>query len=84
MPVPTNSRNRLCVDLGLRTDGVDGLLVSRLSDKEKKRQEVIFELIETERDYLRDLDMIVEVCARVQKAASFSLSLSVPPSVIRF
>ena len=40
---------------------MDGLLLARLSDKEKKRQEVIWELLQTERDYLRDLDLIVEV-----------------------
>ena len=47
-----------------RTDDVDGMILSRLSDKEKKRQEVIFELIQTERDYLRDLDYIIEVPQR--------------------
>jgi len=47
-----------------RTDDVDGMILSRLSDKEKKRQEVIFELIQTERDYLRDLDYVIEVLQR--------------------
>jgi len=35
--------------------------LASLSDKEKKRQEVIFELIQTERDYVRDLDIIFSV-----------------------
>jgi hypothetical protein len=34
-----------------------------LSDKEKKRQEVIFELIYTEKDFVNDLKYINDVCS---------------------
>ena len=34
-------------------------MLNALSDKEKKRQEVIFELLQTEKDYVRDLDIII-------------------------
>ncbi len=42
-------------------DGIDMKLIDKLSDKEKKRQEVIYELIQTERDFVRDLDIIITV-----------------------
>ena len=42
-------------------DKVDGKVLSALSEKEKKRQEVIFELIQTEKDFVRDLDIIINV-----------------------
>ena len=38
---------------------MDGKVLNALSDKEKKRQEVIFELLQTEKDYVRDLDIII-------------------------
>ena len=57
---------------------MDGLLISRLSDKEKKRQEVIFEMIETERDYLRDLDMIVEVAHGAHRTHGGDCSVAWP------
>jgi len=44
-----------------RFDRVAPEVLEKLSDKEKKRQEVIFELIQTEKDYVRDLDVIVNV-----------------------
>ena len=37
------------------------MILGRLSDKEKRRQEIIFELLQTERDYVRDLDIIIEL-----------------------
>jgi len=43
-------------------DKVDGKVLNAMTDKEKKRQEVIFELITTEKDYVRDLDIIITVC----------------------
>jgi len=44
-----------------RSDDIDGMILGRLSDKEKRRQEIIFELLQTERDYVRDLDIIIEL-----------------------
>lgn len=43
------------------TDDVDPALVKDLPKEEKTRQEVIFELLKTERDYIKDVDTIVEV-----------------------
>ncbi|KAI8614258.1 Dbl homology domain-containing protein, partial [Chytriomyces sp. MP71] len=40
---------------------VDPYLLGQLSVEEKKRQEAIFELIQTEAHYLRDLQLILEV-----------------------
>jgi len=42
-------------------DKVNGQVLNDLTEKEKKRQEVIFELLTTERDYIRDLDIIINV-----------------------
>jgi len=44
-----------------RYDKIDGTVLNSLSENEKKRQEIIFELIQTERDYVRDLDIIITV-----------------------
>ena len=43
------------------TDDVDPALLKDLSKEEKTRQEVIFELLKTERDYIKDIDSIIEV-----------------------
>lgn len=43
------------------SDDIDGAILGRLSDKEKRRQEVIFELLQTERDYVRDLELIINL-----------------------
>jgi hypothetical protein len=44
----------------LHSIGVDSILDS-LSDKERKRQEAMFEFIATEASYVRDLQLIVGV-----------------------
>lgn len=40
---------------------MDGKILGALSEKEKKRQEVIFELIQTEKDFVRDLHIIITI-----------------------
>jgi len=44
-------------------DSVDANVYDMLSEMERKRQEVIYELIRTEKEYVRDLHLVVEVCA---------------------
>ena len=41
-------------------DTVDPILLDHLSEREKKRQEALYELISTEEDYLRDLGIIID------------------------
>jgi len=45
-------------------DDVDPELVKTLSKEEKGRQEVIFEILKTEKDYIRDLEIIIDVFLR--------------------
>jgi len=42
-------------------DMVDPSLVLKTPHNEQQRQEVIYELLRTEKEYLRDLNVIIEV-----------------------
>ena len=42
----------------------DASITSSVSDKEKKRQEIIFEMIYTEQEYLEDLNIVKQVWPR--------------------
>ena len=52
-------------------DEAPASVVDKLSPDERKRQEVIWELLCTERDYFRDLKIILEVCLLAIKINTF-------------
>ncbi|KAG9306045.1 hypothetical protein G9A89_020240 [Geosiphon pyriformis] len=77
--LPSIKRNQktlsiLRTDVGRRTntiwsETVDEDLIQHLSSMEQNRQEVLFEIIQTESEYVRDLKLIEQVFIRPIKAA---------------
>jgi hypothetical protein len=55
---------------------VDKTVLDEIPARERKRQESIFELINTEIAYVRDLQLIVEVCFSIFLLARVDVTIS--------
>jgi hypothetical protein len=54
-------------------DVVSSELLSSLSPMERKRQEIIFEFIHTEEQYVADVNIIIDVCAYARIGAYYDV-----------
>ncbi|KAJ3011965.1 UNVERIFIED_CONTAM: cytochrome c oxidase subunit 1, partial [Siphonaria sp. JEL0065] len=78
LPVVEGSRSSLAIRLndghetGQWSEGLTPEQVEAMDEKEKKRMKVVYELIETERDYVRDLKIIIEHFMRPMAESKFS------------
>ncbi|KAJ3067517.1 cytochrome c oxidase subunit 1 [Podochytrium sp. JEL0797] len=59
------------------SEGLSPEAIETMGEKEKKRMKIIFELIETERDYVRDLKIIIENFMRPMTDSKYSKNVDV-------